>query len=903
MLRLGWNRLIGALRSERADGKRDADLDEEIAAHLEMMTEDNVRAGMTPEEARRAARRTFGHVESTKESYRDQRGMPWAAVLRQDLKYAWRGLRRSPGFALTALLTLGFGLGLCSTLFTILNGVLLKPLPGVPQPSGLIGLQAPVSYPAFEAYRDQADVLSGAAAFVGPVPFGVALDGGEDSRPERLFGQLVSPEYFSTLGVEPLLGRLFDPATERRGDPPVAVMSERFWRTKLNADLRAIGARLWINGREAEIVGVGPVGFDGVFPTTHAAIFVPTTADASVAPELGGGFLTDLSLKATRVIMRPAPGVTREGVATALDTLTRRLRQNEGQFEADREQEGRLVEVIEAGTMMPVPKRQRSLVIIVYVVLMGLILSFTCANLAGVMLARGQARAREIAIRLSVGAHRRRIVGQLLMESLGLAVAGGLLGLACAFAMLAFLNWFSPASAIPINSSTNPDWRVAAVTFMAATLSGVGFGLLPALAASRPNLTGALNRSAGTVGRRPRRFGLRNAFMVYQVAAAMTLLLVMGILLVSVTPGGGVELGAAANDIYVFRLDPPRDGYPAEETTALFRSLPSRLSRISGVEVATFANQVPLNPLPANRKVSLPGTEGEPATVHSVALERIGPDYFSALRSPVLRGREFETGASETAVGSVRPVVLNRTAAEKLYPTDDALGQVFEWQTERLEVIGVVDHGRPAFGTASGPPATIYLALSDVGLSAPPPDGMKIIVRGRPGLGFEPIKAELERIDSRLTPFDARTMRERLDEFDRLIAASSTFHSSIALFAVLLACIGLAGVTAQSVVRRQRELAVRLALGAKQAQVVELVMREGVVVTAVGGAAGFAVAWAFGRVVASTTPEMAQFLSAAVDPFLSIGAPALLATLAMAACYLPAARTASLNPADTLREE
>jgi len=906
--RRAWKRLLGAMRRERTDARLDADLDEEIASHIEMMTEDNVRAGMSPEQARQAARRTFGHVESAKESYRDQRGMRWPSILRQDLKYAWRGLRRSPGFALTAIATLGLGLGLSSALFAILNGVLLKPLPGVPDPGGLVALEAPVSYPEFEAYRDEADVLESAAAYIGPVPFGVALDPSEGARPERLFGHLASPEYFAVLGVEPMLGRLFAPETERRGDAPVVVVSERFWRTRLDADARAIGRRLRVNGREAQIIGVAPKGFHGLFPTTYADLYVPTTAKASIAPELSGGVLEDRRQRPFRVVMRPARGVSREQTAAALDTLARNLRDDE--FAADRERQGRVVELVEAGTMIPVPERQRSAIYVVYSMLMTLILTFTCANLAGVTLARGQARAREIAIRLSVGAHRRRIVSQLLIESLLLAVAGGIFGLVCASGMIGFLNLFSLQSTVPIDASMGPDWRVAGLTLLAAALAAVGFGLAPALAASRPNLTGALNGTAGATGRRPRRFGLRNAFMTYQLAAAMALLLVMGFLILGMTPGSDTGLDANLDDLYVFRLDPPRDGYTPEETATLVRGLPERLERVPGVESATYARQIPLSPMNAMHKVSVPDDEpGNEATVHSVAIDRVGPGYFATLRANWSRGLEFPPRLSNGETPSVRPVVINRSMADKLYADkqhggDDPLGQVFDWGSERLEVIGVVDHGRRAFLSAGGPAATMYLELSDAELGKPPNQGLPIVVRTKPGTGFEPIRAELERIDARLTPFDSRTLRERLDEFDQMVAASSSFHAGIALFALILACVGLAGVTAQSVVRRRRELAIRLAMGAPRKQLLGLVMREGLAVTLVGGALGFGAAWALARSVSAMNAQMAQLVGSGTIPTeLTAGTPALLGALALAACYLPAARTARLNPAETLREE
>jgi hypothetical protein len=351
-----WERLTGLRRNRDLD----REMEEEIASHLELAQADNLRAGVTPEEARRLAAVRFGSITSAKEGVWDQRGLPAVSSFVSDLRYAARGMRKSPGFTLVSVLTVAMGIGLCSAVFNALGYFFLRPVPGVPEPARLASLQAPVTYPEFEKYRDRNSGAFAAAAYIGPVPFGIAMEQADRANGERVYGQLVSSEYFATLGVKPLVGRFFDSSLDPPGAAPSAVVSERFWRTHLGADPHVAGKTLRVHGRRATIVGVGPEHFFGLFPSPNASdIFVPVTADSAVAPELGDDLLHRTANPAVMILLRLAPGVSVARAEAQLDAQTRQWRSP-----SERDKMTRLVRLINAGGLFPIPPEALALIVI-----------------------------------------------------------------------------------------------------------------------------------------------------------------------------------------------------------------------------------------------------------------------------------------------------------------------------------------------------------------------------------------------------------------------------------------------------------------------------------------------------------------------------------------------------------
>ena len=405
--------------------RAERDLDDEIRFDVAEESRRLRARGETPDAASASARRGFGSVIRIKEQTREAWGWAGAERLVQDLRFAIRTVRASPGFSLAVVLTLAVGLGLCSFLFNTLDALLLRPLPGARQPAQLVATQNPVAFAYFERYRGPDDVATAAAAYIGPVPFNVALANGDVAASERIAGHLVSLEYFSTLGTRPLLGRFFDRDRERRGGPSTAVISEHFWRTRLAAAADAIGREIWINRQPTTIIGVAEQDFQGLFPMTPADIFVPVTVDPAVAPELAGGSLENPASRLFRVVLRLAPGMDIKAAEAALDARTRQLDDIYGYRPPDHENVLPRARLISAATVAPYPPQLRSLVVVFFSAMTTLILTFACANLAGLVLARASARRHEVALRLALGVGRARMVRQLLAESVVLAVAGG----------------------------------------------------------------------------------------------------------------------------------------------------------------------------------------------------------------------------------------------------------------------------------------------------------------------------------------------------------------------------------------------------------------------------------------------------------------------------------------------
>ena len=742
----------------------------------------------------------------------------------------------------------------------------------------------------------------------GPVPLNVALDTGGAAVPERLSGHLVSLEYFSTLGVEPLIGRFFNPDFERLGAAPTAVVSERFWRTRLNADPSAVGRVLWINGRRAAVVGIAPTDFLGVFPLNPVDIFVPVTADAAVAPELADGVLDNPASQTFRIVLRLAPNATMTAAAAALDVRTRQLDETYGTGEPDTESPSPRVRLVAAGGVAAFPAELRSLVVVFMATVTTVILTFTCANLAGLLLARASARRREMAIRCALGASRIRLVRQLLAESILTAIAGGAGGLAATYGFIELLTrTVSSSPLFPLAVGLTPRPRVAAVTFCSALLAGVGVGFLPALAATRTDLVGGLKAHVGAALTGYRRFGLRNLFVVYQVTAAMALVVMMGFMIAGIQRGAGRDPGFDATGLSMISVDPVRDGYSPNQAARLIASLPEQLVEQKNVEAVALMDPrvFQLFALP-DTNVSVPSDRSaSQGSIQRVTIQTVGPGFFAALGVPVLRGSEFSdrdfrgNAAPDTAVATV----INHTAAAELFGDSDPLGRFIRLDEKVLRVTGVVGYGlAPPFRTKPSPIVALPLTVQDLWRTRP--QGVALLVRAREETGLEQTRSALYAIDPRLTMFNARTIGDQLDDLYALVGYNTAIYGIVGVFALVLASVGLAGVTAHAAMRRRKEIGIRMALGAQSLQVLGLIMREGATMATVGAFLGIVAASAGARALMAFDSQLAQSISLGAGSSLQLAAgPVLLIAVTTIACYLPVRRSATLDPLVTLREE
>lgn len=828
--------------------------------------------------------------------------------LRKDVVYAMRALLKSPGFALVGILSLGMGIGVPTVVFSELNAIIFRDIPGAKDATRLALVEAPVSYPYFERFREQRDMFADAAAFQQSVPFNVAIDAKEANK-QRIFGHIVSPEYFRVLGTIPARGRLFSPEIDKPGSPGEVVVSDRFWRNRLNADPNTVGRTLQINGRTATIVGIGPPDFMGVMPFLPADLFVPTTAPAALAPELADDVLHRRDRRAFRVVLRLNQGVTLQSAEGALDSLTRHLDQET--LDPDRNRKGRRVSLLPGGSVFPLPREAMPILYSFYGTLLGLILTIACMNLTNMMLARAATRRREVAIRLAIGASRFRLVRQLLTESVLLATCGGIAGLLLTI-------WLSHAAAnlklpvdIPYQIDISPDWRVLVFTLVVSVVTGLLFGLAPALETVKTNLVTSLKEGGVVVELRGyRRFGLRNLLMVWQVAASLMVLMISGFIILGIQKTSAVTKGVDVQHLYVFSLDPVRDGYSPEQTSSFFEKLVERLRGVGAVNNVALADRVPFAPdqsvLTIKTDALSGGDASRPQALERIGTQAVGAAYFAALGVSVRSGREFVDHDERTSSANraVLPAILNEPAARALFGGVSAIAQHISEGDQSYEVVGVVPELRSGF-SMNGELPVMYVPLTRSTFAHPPAGGITVLIRAFAGSdAVDGVRREIAAIDPNLSVFGMQPLQRQLDQMDAYMRVGAGIYGSLGVFGLVLSSIGLAGVTAYSVARRRKEIGIRVALGSRAGQVLRLVLREAGALILAGTTIGFAGAFAISRALSSLTAAMGTvFAPSTSDPTLLVGAPLLLTAVTLLACYLPARKSTRIDPLAALRQE
>jgi len=830
------------------------------------------------------------------------------AELRQDIGYALRTVIKSPGLAIAGVVSLGLGIGVTTTTFSEINAFIFRHLPAAQDPKALVAIESPVSYPYFEVFRDQRNLFTGATAYMAMVPFSVAVDGGLNAKPERVFGHLVSTEYFQVLGVKPARGRVLSPEDDKPGGPPVVVVSDRFWRTRLEADPRAVGRSLNINSQTVTVVGVGPQDFLGVWPIMPADVFVPLTVRETLAPELADGILQQRDARSFRALLRLAPGVTSESAEAALDTITRNLdRESFNAEQVERNRAANKVRLLPGGTVLPMRREDVPMMLGFAAVLMGLILLIACTNLANMLLARAASRRKEIAIRLAVGASRFRLVRQLLTESMLIAAAGGAAGLLMTYWLTSLVSRVRLPVEIPFQFDIHPDGRVLIFTILLSAVVGFAFGLAPALAATRADVAPSLKEGGAVQLRAYRRFGMRNLLVVCQVAGSLMLLLVTGFVVLGFSKATGINLGLPTKPLYLLALDPVRDGYAPDQAAALFEKLPERLRAIPSLRGAALADTPPFSNMnSSNMQTMAPGSSSESsAMLKGSTRQSVGTGYFAALGAGVLQGREFNDHDLQigTSKGGATALILNQTAARELFPTGEAVGGRVTLKDQPYEVIGVVRDMQASLMTNTVAPA-LYLPLTRKSLSRPSTGGVTLLINATGPDAIDAVRREIATIDPNLNLFRVRSLDDQITETLSYLRVAVSIYGGMGLFALVLAAVGLAGVTTYSVAQRRKEIGIRMALGAKKSQVLALVLREGTALVAVGTVLGFAGAWAMSRVLSSVLSQLAETMNTNEgNVALILGAPILLAGLAMLACYFPARRSTKIDPLTALREE
>jgi predicted permease len=842
----------------------------------------------------------------------------YLSEMRRDMQYASRALIKSPGFALVGIISMGLGIGLTTNIYSSAWAFLTREISSAANANELVKPEKPVSYYYIEQYREQKSLFAGAAAVENGVPFNVGLQGQADTKPERVFGQLVSPDYFSVLGVDAQRGRLLSAELDKPGDTPVVVISDRFWRTSLNSDPNAVGQTLRLNGQNATIVGITPRNFSGALSMNPAELFVPITVPATLAPELGNDMLHQRNAKEFVAMMRLAPGVTINSAEAALDGIARRLDEQDP-LAPPRTDKAKRVILDPAGTRWPIPRNVRPAIVGFYAVLMGIVTTIACLNLATMLLARGANRRKELAIRLSIGASRFRLLRQMVSEGILLSLLGGAAGFALAYGLSVLNSQIRQPAGAPLAPDLAVDWHAAIFAFALAVVCGIGLSVAPALQATKTDVAPALKDGAALQLSGYQRFGLRNLAMGVQVAGSLMLLLTTGFLVLGFARSNSAETKFDPKTMVLASIDPVRDGYAPEKAQALFEKLPERLRNSGTVRSFALAAQPPFSVDDGEAQLTAEETHESSRVQKSVVRQTVGAGYFAALNEPVLAGREFEEadqriesrgadGAKAGGAGVVAlpdvplPVVLNESVARGLFGNGNALGKRVQDARQSYEVVGVVRDLKNGVGMIQ---SIYYVPLTPRDFARPPAGGITILARSDAGMDtLSGIRSVVASIDPHLTLFNVQTLNEYLELSRYAVRSALRTYAGIGLFGLVLSAIGLAGVTAYAVAQRRREIGIRMALGARKGQVLRLVLREGTALIAVGTVLGFLGAVAMAKLLSALTKEFSDaFKFGTDDPRLLVGAPLLLAAVTLLACYVPARQAAKIDPLKALRQD
>jgi predicted permease len=884
--------------------RRDRELDDEIRSHLEMAAQDRMERGASRADAEAAARRELGNVALVKEATREMWGWTWVDRLLQDLRYAARLLGRSPGFTLVAVLSLALGIGANTAIFQVINAVRLRALP-VADPASLAHVRIAdmtgargnfntrypaVTNPIWERLRRDQRAFSGVLAWAGGT-FNLAPGG--VARPAR--GLWVSGAFFDVLGVGPAAGRLLSDADDRRGCAPRAVVSHAFWQSELGGR-PAVGTTLSLDGHAVEIVGVSAAGFSGVEVGRPFDIAVPICAEPALTG--GGGRLDDGTTWWLGVMGRLEPGWTLEQASAQLATISpglfrATLPANYPAANVDQYLGFRL-EAVGGGAGLSGLREDFSAPLWLLLGTAGLVLVIACVNLANLLLARASAREREFAVRLALGASRGRILRQLLVESLLLAGIGAAAGAVLAGYLSGSLVAFLDRGGRSVSLDLGTDWRVLGFTAGAAILTCVLFGLAPALRATRVAAAAVMRSSARGLTAGRERFALRRALVTLQVA--LSLLLLVGALLFTRTLANllAVDPGFRADGLVVASLDMRPMRAAKDARRALHADILSRVRAVAGVHSAAEVWIVPLGGDSWGNNVWMEGSE--PRTVVNSLFNRVGGGYFTTLGIPMLAGRDF----SDADTPSTPPVaIVNETFARTAAAGTNTVGRRLEVEATptrpetSYEIVGVVRDAK-YLDLRQEPYPVVFLStgqVSDAGEYA------RLVVRSDLAPGA--LTASLTRAIGDVSPAIVLTftaLEAQILEtlvMERLMALLSGFFGVIA---AVLAVVGLYGVIAYTVARRTNEIGVRMALGAGRRDVSRMILREAVVLIAIGMAVGLGLALAGGRAASSLL-----FGLEPRDPATLGAAVALLAAIALAASYLPARAAARIEPTAALR--
>jgi predicted permease len=881
----GWlTRITGLFRKDR----RDRDLDAEMQTHLALHSEDNLRAGMSPQQARREALMKLGGLEQTKQLYRHRRGLPMLEVFFQDLAFALRTLRKNPGFTIIAILTLALGIGANTAIFSLVNGVLLRPLPFA-YPDRLVA--ATTYYPKgpFVVMRDRSRSMEFAANSDATELNLTSID-----TPVRLSGSSVSANWFSVLGSTPEFGRIFRDGEDQPGKDTVVILSHSLWQHRFAADSNIVGRSIQLEGENRLVVGVMPPEFR--FPSPKTELWVPLRLDPrDIGDYWGSSYMP--------IIARLRPGATIEQARQELAALRPQiLAAYAWRMPDDSFIKSSVIPMHEA----LVGDVRAKLIILLGAV--GLLLLIACANVANLLLARATIREKEIALRTALGAGRWRIVRQLITESLLLAVLGAALGLSVAFYGLSALKATLPADT-PRLADVAVDARVLIFAALLAVFTGLLFGAMPAIGASRVDLTKAL-KTGGEKSAASRTHGLSRGLIVGEVAIAAVLVIGAGLLVKSLWNLSNTNPGFHKDYILTARIT-PNESFCAEQgrCQSFYRDLLERVRALPGVKEAAAVNGLPLSGAWETIPADIEAYTIAPGAHVPMLMERIvTPDYLRIMQIPLLQGRSFTE--ADAAPSSQRVALLSKSTVERYWPGQDPIGKHFKprWLKEWWTVVGVVGDVREDNLTRNVPDwidGEMYTPFGPHSIAGRGPEAapaeMTLLLRTSDddhlGLGAElqSVVAELHRD---VPVSQVATLSGWISEVVAGPRSTASIFSLFAALALALGAVGIYGVISYSVAQRTREIGIRMALGARRQEVLLLILRQSAVLAFAGIALGLISALFLTRLMATLLYGVG-----ASDPATYFGVAVLLAAVALAATYLPARRATRVDPVVALRHD
>ncbi len=873
-------------------------LDEELRFHLDEQIAGYVRAGMPREEAQRRARLEFGGVDQIKEEIYETREIYFIQDFIRDVRHGLRMLRKSPGFAIVAVITLALGIGANTAIYAVIDSLLIRPLPvRDPQQITVLAyrqrggdLQRLFSHQEWKDIREQTSSVFADVVGAMQAQDGLAANG----HVEPMTISYVTGNFFSVLGVQPTLGRFILPSESKAsGSDPVMVLSYAYWKDRFGSDPGVIGEAAAVNGRPVTIIGIAPKEFHGTQPLLDIQGYMPAGM-VTVENWVPKDVLENRGLRNFSLLARLRTGVSIEQAQAVLDVVARRLAEQNPNTEANFE-----LHLFPERLSRPRPDLANEALksATLFLLLTALVLVLACVNIANILLARGAARRRETTIRLVLGASDGRLARQFLTESLLLAVSGGIVGMLLAVVACRAGGSLQLGPDVPVLIDLRMDWRVFLFAFFIVLMSGMLVGIFPVVQALKGDLGAAMREGGrGTVGRRTR---MRDAFVVSQVCGALMVLILAGLFTRSLANAQKVELGFDASHLLNLAVDPQELGYSEARARTFCNQLVERVRELPGVQSVSLAFSVPMGDNSAADTLRIPGyvaPAGQPETP-IVQDNFVSPEYFQNMRIPLLRGRQF-TDADNSASPGV--VIVNEAMAKAFWPNQDAIGQELTFgdgPPRKARVVGVVKNSR--YDSIAGPIGPFFYA--PIAQVFAYPETLQVrTYSSDPAAMIKEITNTVHALDPQMPMLNVETMRRALDTKNGLLVYQfgAAVAAGLGALGLILAVVGVYGVVSYSTSQRVQEISIRMALGAQSSSILRLMLGQGLSVIVVGIAAGMIAAFACARMAASFLVNVGPG-----DPLTYVVVSTAVLLAALLACYVPSRRAMRVDPMIALRNE